>query len=617
MDPLQALLDAIDAEGAYSFDVEHDPNLKMHQPGFQLSGCTFHTEGAAHYLTSGTAVRRITDKIFPRKDLVAVAHNAKYDMKSLVLSGWAADYPEVVFDTMISENTLHDSLKPDELGLKPTIFRRFGHQMMDFETASAYGLQSPEFESYALADGQWEFKLYKTQRAELEAEGLYQYVLDVPALKAFADMELTGHPWDLDEAGRLLRHFRKIRDALEEEVYAEIGRLNLNSPKQLSQRLFVDMRIPTKGLATTPTGAISLNQENLEKLATKCEAARRIVKFRTACKMLSTYVCPMTQMALADPNGRIHANFWLVSSTGRVRCSDPNLQNIPVFLDAAFDGGAIRAALAARPGKKLIVCDLSQIELRQIAHFTQDRMFLKAYLEWECTACNSTGSDVTILHSCPKCGQSEDETILKKKEVKGFWHGLDLHTITAEKVPALKGDRKAGKVSNFAIVYYATAWRMHYAYPEFSPEEWQVIIDEFFELYPGVRHWHRRLEHQMYKTGVVEDIFKRKRRLSQKEIQQAPKHALNQFINFGPQASACGMIQLAMSHIRKAFIAKGWWHTKIWGVNMVHDELVYEVDEDIAEEARAYIVKVLEHRTKLRVPVRSSSVIVDRWSEAK
>jgi DNA polymerase-1 len=616
-DPLQALFDEIETNKAYSFDVEHDPNVGLYDKGFTLHGMTIHSGKVGFYLKSKESVLRVTEKLFPRGDLVAAAHNAKYDMKAGILSGWTKRYPEVVFDTMIAENVLHDNLKPDELGLKPTILRRFGKRMVDFETASAYGLNSAEFEAYALDDGLQEYRLYEAQKAELEAQGLYKYVIGVPALHAFADVELHGHPWDFDRALELIREFRKVRDRLEDEVYAEIGRLNLNSPKQLATRLFEDMKISSEGLAKTPTGAVSLNEENLEKLARTCPAAQKIVRYRTGCKMLSTYLCPLTDMALKDPNSRIHANFWLVSSTGRTRCSDPNLQNIPTMLDKVFGGRSIREPLAAPPGKKLIVCDLSQIELRQIAHFTSDPSFLKAYLDWQCTSCGKSGSSPTILHACPECGCPEDEGILKDPTIKGFWHGLDLHTNTAEKVKPLRGDRKAGKVSNFALVYNATAWRMHYAYPEYSPEEWQEIIEAYFDTYPGVRRWHQALEAQMYKTGVVSDIFKRKRRLSPQEIRHAPKHALNQFINFGPQASACGMMQLSMTYIRNRFIREGVWGDRIKCINMVHDELVYEADAELAVSAKDTIVKVLENAVRLKVPVRSSWAIVDRWSEAK
>lgn len=617
MDPLQNLFDEITRTGSYAFDVEHDPNIGPHHPAFKLTGCTFWSGNVGYYLKNPVNIRRVTDKLF-NEDWEAVGHNVKYDIICLAEAGLCKDYPKVLVDTMIAENVLNDELHPNEIGLKPTVLRRYNVKMMDFEDAVAFGPESAEFEAYALSDGQWDWKLWQDQRKELEAQGLLKYVLKVPALKPIADMERAGMHWSLSVGREQLRSFRKVRDRLEEEVYKEIGYLNLGSTQQLSKRLFEDMGISHEGLDKTATGKVCLDAENLEKLATRCDAAKKIVNYRSAVKMSSTYVEPFTADALADPEQRVRGHYWLVSSTGRTRCSAHNLQNVPTRLDPIFGGIAIREGFAAPPGKKIIVCDLSQIELRMIAHFTGDPSITKAYTDWQCRQCGGTGTSLEILHDCPDCGADENEEILTDPKAEGFWHGLDLHAITAEKVQVLAGDRKMGKTCNFALVYGASAWRMHYAHPTVSVDAWEEIIRQFmFDAYPQIPVWHAAVERELNRSGIIKDIFGRRRRIPRKVLQQSYKHCLNQAINFGPQSSACGLAQIAMQRIRNHLLLKGWNLGRAKLVNFVHDEIVAEADEALAEEVRDIIVSNLETAVKLKVPVRSSSAIVANWADGK
>lgn len=609
--------------GVYSFDVEHPPNLSANDPdSFYLYGMSFATEGHTMYEKDMTEVKKIVQTLFPL-DLEAIAYNGKYDIRCSVAAGLITNkqYPKKLVDPMIAVNLLDDNRLPSELGLKVVVYDMFGRDRITFEQAHAFGPDSDEFHTYACDDARDEFEVWKLLKPKLEAEGLLDLFMKIlcPVSKVFADMESTGNFWDIKEAKKLLRGFQELRDRMEKEIFAEIGPINLGSGDKLAKRLFDELGFSTKGIEMTASGKrFAVDAAAMDTLAYKYPVCAKIRTFRTATKMINTYVEPLTRKAIEDKKGRVHPTVWLVSTTGRTRMENPNLQNIPAWLQEQeqFKGLNIRNAIVAEPGRSLVVSDLSQIELRLVAHFSEDKMFLKAYREWECTACKKKGSSNVILHQCPECGQAEDEVILKKKDVPGFWHGLDLHQMTTDTITALHGNRQNGKASNFALVYYATAYRMHYEYPDLSVDQWQDVIDEYFGYYSGVRVWHNRMERQMYSTGVARDIFGRKRRILKKYIQKNAKHALNSIINFGPQSSACTMFEGALLKMYDRMNEIGIWCSGAWLTNFVHDECVFEVDDDKLGVAMPIIQDCLENTYRLKVPVRTTMKVVPAWGEA-
>mgnify|MGYP003643422839 CR=1 FL=1 len=626
---VQELIDLALKYRKVAFDVEYDPYLSVkterdtHAPDFDLHGCSFCCGKKSIYVKSKELCREITSILFAKpekgeKPIQCIAFNGKVDIQWLKRTGWAESYPHLIVDPMIGMNLLEDNLHPNQLGLKTLIKKIFNHQMMEFQTAYKYGMDSKEFTKYAVADSYWEYRLWEWMEPQLKDQGLLKYLLKIPAIAVFADMEEAGLLWDLKEARKLLRGFQKIRSRLESEVFAELGgAIDLNSSKQLRQRLFTDLGYSTAGLERTEkTGQVSTGAKNLDILAKRHPACAKISQYRTAEKLINTYVVPLTEQAMNCHDGRIHPTFWLVSSTGRTRCEKPNLQNQPAYLDKIFDGLSIRKGFTARPGFKLLVSDLSQIELRLVAHFSKDSTFLDAYRNWQCNVCDSKGMFTRhILHKCPNCGVAENEDTLKG--FKGFWHGLDLHQLTANNVKALHGDRQAGKTSNFALVYCATANRMHAEYPEFSKGRWEEVIADYMNTYSGVNNWHMRLSNILRTTAEYADIFGRKRRIPPQDVHKSYKHALNQLVNFGPQASACGMMQLSMTKMREHFTELGTWFKDIYPVNMVHDEIVFEVREEYIEDAIPVVVEYMENAVSIEVPCRTDYTIVDSWGDAK
>jgi len=614
----EAFVSAAIQAGGYSFDVEHPPELNCTMEGFRLTGVSFATDGFEGFVRDPDVWRFLIRELFPHENLQAVAYNGKYDLKCLVAVDCikSADYPKGFCDPMIAVNLLDDNRQPNRLGLKLVVFDLFGHVMVEFEDAWAGGELSDKFADYATEDAVWEWKLWKHLRGKLKDQNLWKLfsVIVCPVSTVFADMELNGIGWDLKGARRLLWGFQKLRDESEKKVREVVGDINLNSGDQMARVLFEELGYDSSGIPMTKSGKRkAVDSDAMDKLAKRYPVCAEIRTYRTSTKMINTYVEPLTRMALADKHGRIHPTFWVVSTTGRTRSEKPNFQNIPAWLGELFKDLSIRKNIVARPGYKLIVADLSQIELRMVAHISQDTNFLKAYREWVCKSCGATGSEnEQILHACPNCGIAEDEKT-------AFWHGLDVHQQTTDLVSVLAGNRQHGKMCNFALVYYATAYRMHHEYPAFSVKQWEAIIEEYFapHAYAGVRQWHVQMERLMDSCGTTTDVFGRKRRLNRTDIRRHYKHALNQFINFGPQSSACALIELSLVKMAEHFRNEGVWMNEVQPQNFVHDEVVLEVREDCVEEVIPVVVDTLENSVRFRVPIRTGYEIVDRWGDAK
>lgn len=620
---IEAFVEKAAEDGAFAFDVEHPPGLIPTSEKFRLCGCSFATADSVMYLTNPASISKLCKILFRITSVDAVAYNGKYDLKCLLGAGLvdSEEFPKSFVDPMIGVNLLDDNRRPNQLGLKVVMKDFFDVDMMTFTEAWKHGETSEEFVEYAKNDARQEHFLWGKVREKLELQELTPIFRKVlcPASLVFADMEYVGMRWDIKKARELLRGFQLVRSKMEEEILREIGNLNLNSGDQLAKRLFNELGYSTKGIELTKSGKrYSVDEKAMDTLAGKYPICAKIKTYRTANKMINTYVEPITRQALQDSCERIHPTFWLVSATGRTRCEKPNLQNIPAWVikAKAFKGLSIRDAFIPRDGTKLLVADFSQIELRLIAHITKDPIFLESYLTWQCTKCKNTGASTEILHECPNCGMFENEDILKDSKVEGFWHGQDLHQRTCDEVPATH-DRQGAKTANFALVYYATPVKMHYEYPKLSLAQWREVHYQYFEVYRGVRAWHTRMQAALYESGIVRDVFGRKRRIRKMDIQKNPKHALNMFINFSPQASACGMMELAMVKLREKCIDQGNWLRDIWPVNMVHDEIVVEASVDRLEYYKDMLTDVMENCVKIRVPLRADVKALDTWGAAK
>lgn len=618
---IQQIIDSAKKHGFVVFDVEHDTKHDPNFPeDFELWGVVFATPEACKFVTNRDDIQTLTDELLLNSDIEQVAHNFKYDDKCMKSAGYVGDTDTLPNPrcTMAAENLLYDNLTPKQLGLKPTVKRRYNRERADYATSSLLGPKDATFIKYACDDGTDTVQLWQDQKKELDAQKLAQNHAKIAsaACVVFGDIERAGIKWDIRRGADLMHEFQLLRDKCEEEIYKEIGHLNLNSGPQMAQRLFVDLGYSTDGISKTPKGdRYSVDAKAMDTLARKYPICDKIKTFRTAAKMINTYVEPLTTRALARPDRRIHCNFWLVSTTGRTRADNPNLQNIPTS-DFGRDAN-IRTAFVPQDGYVLVTADLSQIELRIIAHITQDPTFLHAYRSYLCGACKKVGESDVILHECPNCGAEENEDVLADNSLPHFYHGLDIHSITSNKVSALKKNRQAGKVTNFAVVYGASAVKMNSIFPALSKGQWGKVIEEYYETYPKVPLWHAAIEYLLDAEGVITDIFGRKRRIPKRDVQRSRKHALNQAVNFAPQASACELMQLNMLELRNKWITKNLYLSKTRIVNFVHDELVTEIHHSVLDESIDDIRQALEHTIKLSVPVRTGIQVTFNWGDAK
>ena len=605
--------------GAFSFDVEHDPNTQFNHTDFSLWGVSFAIGEDRHWVRDRAVWEPAIHQLFALPDVDAVAYNGKYDLKCLRALG-VNDDPQQLCDPMIGVNLLNENRKPNKLGLKHVVMDAYGYEMGDFMQECADGPDDHRFVKYTTDDAYYEYKLWRDIKPRLIDEGVYSLFSKIlmPSSLFIADMELAGILWDDASADALQDAFEAMSGKLESGILSQIGDLNIGSGDQLATRLFDELGYSTRDIDLTKSEKrFSVDSKAMATLAKRYPVCQKIVHYRTALKMVGTYTKPLTQRAHDDPRHRIHPTFWLVSTTGRMRSENPNFQNIPAYLhtNEPFTGLNIRSCVIADPGRRLIVADLSQIELRLMAHISQDPLFLDAYLRWKCT-CGSEGRAKAILHECPVCGAAENERVLSDLSATGFWHGIDIHTQTYEKISALHS-RQDGKVANFELIYNATPSTMHNRHPGLNLRAWTKASEEYKALYKGVHAHHIRCEHQMDICPVTKNIFGRKRRIPPHEVQSNHKHALNQFINFNPQASACDFIQLAAVKIRMALKDSGSWMTRIWPSNIVHDELVFECEEAYIKEAIPIVQHHMEHAVQLRVPVRTDIVVCDNWGQVK
>lgn len=622
------LLDKIQKSGVMCFDVEHAPDLSWESSDFQIHGMGVSTIWDGQIIAEYLRPSEIQPYLDLFDKVECVAHYAKADLHFLRAAGFVFPEP-IIRDTAIAYNLINEEFVDRELGLKKLVKSIYGHQMTQFEDAASDGLDSEKFRKYALEDVTYELRLYldaKPQLTKLGVWKLYEKVL-CPALYVFFEMEHFGIHWDLSVSGDLYYKLSALKNRLEISICRKLGNININSAEQLAKALFEEKRYSTVGIKyLDKTRKFSVDSQSMAKLASRYPVCEEIAAYRTCVKMISTYLEPLTSKAIFSKSGRVHANFWLTSATGRVRCSDPNLQNLPTGLgdgiihnEALREGLAgikIRSGITAPKGCKLLVADFSQIELRIGAIVSKEKELLDAYLNWSC-CCGGSGISETLLTACPKCGIREDEKAWKAG--KGFWHGTDLHTSVLEHVkgPLRKAiTRDHGKILNFLVLYAGGAYRLNQNFPSLSIEECETIVNSIMSGRKSLRAWHARTKAILMSAGKLQDIFGRWRRIPKSEISENFKHSLNQLVNFQVQSPTVILTLMAMVKFRKAMI-----NLSLWGqvklVNMVHDELVVECPENLVDTVAPHLVESMQQAVKLKIPIRAELKIVDSWGECK
>jgi DNA polymerase-1 len=419
-------------------------------------------------------------------------------------------------------------------------------------------------------------RLAGTLRAEVEADAelawLYREI-DLPLASVLHGMEQTGVQLDCQVLAEMSAKLAGDVKRLERTVHEMAGvEFNVNSPKQLGDVLFNRMGLP-RPFKSGKGKTVSTAQDVLEGLAAEHEIARRVLEFRQLSKLKSTYV---DALPLLCRNGRLHTSFnQTVAATGRLSSTNPNLQNIPIRTEL---GREIRAAFVAAEGKQLVGADYSQIELRLLAHYSQDPLLLEAYRT-----------------------------------------GMDIHALTASEVfgvPPMLIDaeqRRRAKAVNFGIVYGLSPFGLAQQLG-IEQKEAKRFIDAYFARYVGVRGFIDRTLEQARRDGFVRNLFGRKRPIPDL-MSKNPNlrgFAERTAVNTPLQGTAADLIKIAMLRLDAELRGRGL-ATKM--LLQVHDELVLEAPMDEVETVKALVKECMESAHPLSVPMEVEVSVGGNWRD--
>lgn len=513
---------------------------------------------------------------------IKVGQNLKYDMS--VLANYGITLLGVSYDTMLESYVLDSTASRhdmDSLALK-----YLGHQNIKFEDVAGKGKKQITFDQvpletatpYAAEDANITLQLHQTLWPKLEQDPglckLYQEI-EVPLIAVLSGMERYGVLIDTGMLDVQSHELAERLEQLEKECYVIAEQeFNLASPKQIQEILFNKQKLPV--LKKTPKGQPSTAEAVLQELAYDYPLPKLILEHRGLNKLKSTYTDRLPEQVNAN-TGRVHTSYHqAVASTGRLSSSDPNLQNIPV---RNIEGRRIRQAFIAPKNNKIVAADYSQIELRILAHLSDDEGLLRAFANKE-----------------------------------------DIHRATAAEVFGIATDdvskeqRRSAKAINFGLVYGMSAFGLA---KQLSTDikTAQAYVDRYFERYPGVKIFMDQTRERAHDTGYVETVYGR--RLYLPEI-NASNHQRRQYaertaINAPMQGTAADIIKMAMIQCDQWINSTA---PEIKMVMQVHDELVFEIPETSIETALANIPDIMTRVASLKVPLEVDVGTGNNWDEA-
>ena len=584
--------DILREAGEFAFDTETD---SLDNLSARLVGMSFAAKaGHAAYVPIGhdyldapdqlltEQVLRVMKPILEDEKIRKIGQNLKFDRG--IMENYDVELRGIAFDTMLESYVLNsvagrhdmDSLADRHLNYKTTTFEEIAGKGKKQLTFNQIPLE--EAANYAAEDADITLLLHQALYPQLEAKKSLLHVyqdIEMPLVPVLSRMERTGVLIDANVLAAQSVQLTARLDELEKQAFAIAGEeFNLSSPKQLQAILFEKLNLPV--VKKTPGGAPSTNEEVLEELADNHELPRVILEHRSLSKLKTTYTDKLPLMV--DPKTRrVHTSYHqAVTATGRLSSRDPNLQNIPVRTD---EGRRIRQAFIARDCYCIMAADYSQIELRIMAHLSQDKGLLKAFAE---------GKDI-------------------HRATAAEVFGVPLEEVTSDQ-------RRSAKAINFGLIYGMSAFGL--ARQLGIPRgEAQRYMDLYFERYPGVLEYMARTREHAAEKGYVETL--EGRRLWLPEINSRNgmrrKAAEREAINAPMQGTAADII-------KKAMIAVDDWLQKenidALMIMQVHDELVFEVRKEQQAEMAEKIRGLMEAAMKLDVPLKVEAGVGANWDEA-
>ena len=521
--------------------------------------------------------------LYENENSMKVGQNIKYDM--IILQNYGVQVKGKLFDTMLAHYVLQPELRHN-MDYLAEIYLHYQTIHID-ELIGSRGknqksmrdLPPEDVYRYACEDADVTLKLKNILEKELKEQSVEHlfYEIEMPLVPVLVNIESNGVRIDTEALKQSSEHFTLRLQEIEKEIYALAGdeTFNISSPKQVGEVLFDKLKIVEKA-KKTKTGQYVTSEEVLESLRNKHEIIGKILEYRGLKKLLSTYIDALPQL-INPRTGHIHTSFnQAVTATGRLSSSNPNLQNIPIRDE---DGKEIRKAFIPDDGCEFFSADYSQIELRIMAHLSQDKNMVDAFL---------SGYDI---HA------STAAKIYK----------VDINDVTADM-------RRKAKTANFGIIYgisvFGLAERMNV-----PRQEAKELIDGYFETYPQVKEYMDRSIQVARENGYVETIFHRKRFLPDINSRNAVVrgYAERNAINAPIQGSAADIIKVAMALIYQRLQSN---NLKAKMILQVHDELNFSVPEAEKEIIQKIVIEEMERAYHMLVPLKADFGWGKNWLEA-
>ncbi len=520
---------------------------------------------------------QITDQI---KDwLKADSEKITYDYKALCsIVGFKVN--NVIFDSYLAASLIDVTLNKMPIDY---IMARFGSTLvLPFE--EVYKIKSnPQMPEADVLAADIATKAYAVDVtfanvcSELEKDNLHQvmYDIELPLSPVLSQIELNGITVDTHNIDNLKTKYGSILDEINQKI-SQITQINVSSPMQLSEYLFTERELPTKGIKKTARGYstdvtnLTKLRDNLETDSQDFELINLILEHRIYSKLLNTYLIGIEKHI--DENNQVKPLYnQLLSETGRLSTREPSIQNIPI---RSQEGQVIRSLFGTKEGYKIVAIDYSQVELRMMAHISQD-----------------------------------------EKLIDAFMHDADIHASTAETIfgTSADGNRSKAKAINFGIIYGMSKYGLA-KQVGISNDEAEEFIGKYFENYPAIKNYIENTIKEATENKYVTTIFDRKRTISDINSSDYMKreHAKNAAINTPVQGSAADLIKLAMIKVAEAIEGT---ETKM--IMQIHDELVFEIKEEELDSEIAKICQIMQEATKLSVPLKVDYGVGDNWLEAK
>jgi len=592
MDTLSDLVATLEASKLIAVDTE---TTSKHPMEAKLLGLSFSIKpDEAYYVPLGhdypgapgqlplAGVLNLLKPVLENPNIKKVGQNIKYDW--IVLERYGIRLAGVLFDTMLASYLINPSKRAHNLDQIALDF--LDHKTITYQEITGKGKNALDFSKvpldkaipYACEDADITLMAYNVFLPELEKAGLKELLekVEMPLVRVLKNMEMRGISVDKKKLRDLSESFSFQLDHIEDNIYSIAQeKFNIMSSRQLGKILFEKLKLPVLKKTKKKTG-YSTDVEVLTALAAHHELPVQVLRHRSLAKLKSTYADAL--FALAHPEtGRIHTSYnQTVTATGRLSSSDPNLQNIPVRTD---EGREIRSAFIPKEGWTLVSADYSQIELRILAHCSDDKILIQAF--------------------------RDDE---------------DIHTRTASEVFQIEPDsisselRRQAKAINFGIIYGMSAFGLSKQL-DISRKMAKTYIDNYFSRYSGVKQFIDRAIEDARKTSGTSTLLGRIRLLpdinsSNKNVRQfAERTAINTPI----QGSAADLIKVAMIDVEESLTKRG---LKTAMLLSVHDELLFEVPPDEIDEVKTLLKEVMEGLWDLKVPLKVNIAGGKNWAEA-